>query len=203
MCTLARTPSALGFEPSTAIVTTEISPRISSLLAPAVATGGASPAPAAHTRLFSHMLSAEHALQSIVRVAGHAGTVLLEGSIGGFSYEVEFKASITGTQVTVSLHVRKPIALGPYVWTFDLGGAQHNAAGDLVGASTIVAAPTLQAVPIDWWCVLRCAGNSVYKVLLKCLPSLLAGPQSYISCVVDNLSASAAEVAKCIMTECR
>jgi hypothetical protein len=185
------------------VVTAEVTPFASSLLAPNPATGGAAALAAGGApRQFVHTLDSGDTLVSIAESAGNDGTVVLKGAIGPFPYEVEIKVTIVDARLTVTLHVRKPFELGPYEWRFDLGGVRRNASGEIVGASAVTPEPTLRAVRLDWWCVLRCGGTSILGALIKCLPSLTGGPQAYIACVVGLLGTSAADIAKCIATKC-
>ena len=56
-----------------------------------------------------------------------AGDVTLTGTIGLFPVELHLTVKIDGDTVTVTLEVDKPIHLGPFTWTFKLGGVSRDA----------------------------------------------------------------------------
>lgn len=68
----------------------------------------------------------------------------------------------------------KPIHLGPFAWTFKLGGVVKDAKGALIGAQSISLSPdtTFEAAGIggNFLCFLKCAGLAIAPILLTCLP---------------------------------
>jgi hypothetical protein len=131
------------------------------------------------------------------------GDVTLSGTIGLFPVELHLTVKIDGDTVTVTLEVDKPIHLGPFTWTFKLGGVSRDAKGNLIGATTISLSPDTAAFEAagfgsHFLCILKCAGVALLPILLGCLPSLSGGAAGFIACVVAKAGSGAAAIAACV-----
>jgi hypothetical protein len=139
--------------------------------------------------------------------AGGDGEIVLRGNIGPFPYELHLKCTVQETTITVTLELFKPFQAGPFEWKFGLGGILHDAAGNIIGATSVVPAPSMKAFApathgLNWWCVLQCGGVTILGILIKCLPSLIGGVPSYIACVTSEAGSGAAGIAACIASKC-
>jgi len=134
---------------------------------------------------------------------GSSGDIVVRGTIAGIPYELHIKVALEGSQVAVTLHLTKPIEIGPYTWRFDLGGVVKNSGGQIIAASSIAPASDFQPMGINWWCAVKCGGAAILPVLIACLPAMTGGPAAYVACVTGKLGAgSAAEIAMCIAQKC-
>lgn len=127
----------------------------------------------------------------------------LSGAIGPFPVELHLSVKLDGDTVTVTLEIEKPIHLGPFTWTFKLGGVVRDAQGNLIGAQSIALSPDTPAFDAagfgsHFLCILKCAGLAILPILLGCLPSLTGGPQGFIACVVAKAGTGAAAIAACV-----
>ena len=133
------------------------------------------------------------------------GDTTLTGTIGPIPVELHLSVKldpVVGT-VTVTLEFDKPIHLGPFTWTFKLGGMVRDANNQLIGAQTITLSADTPAfagsgVGAHFLCFLKCAGLAIAPILLECVPSLAGGPQGFISCVVGKAGSGAASIAACV-----
>lgn len=124
-----------------------------------------------------------------------AGTVDIKGNLGFVSVDLTISIAVNGSAITVGIEVREPIKLPKTEWVF---GAVGNSLVLASGQSTA----GLMAASFDWSCVLKCGGDQITPVLVKCLPSLLGGPQAFVTCVIGQLAANSGEIAKCIASGC-
>jgi len=133
---------------------------------------------------------------------GLTGETVLRGTLFGLPYELLIKVKLVGKQVEVTLHLTKPIEVGPFTLKFDLGGVRMD--GDrIIGASSVVPSSDVQALGLSFWCVLRCGGAAILGTLVKCLPSLVGGPAAYVACVTASIgTGTAAAIAICVATKC-
>jgi hypothetical protein len=130
------------------------------------------------------------------------GDISLAGTIGPFPVELHLAVKLDGDSITVTLEVDKPIHLGPFTWTFKLGGVTRDARGNIVSAQTITLSPDTPAFEAagfgsHFLCILKCAGLAILPILIECLPSLAGGPQGFIACVVARAGTGAAAIAAC------
>jgi hypothetical protein len=167
-----------------------------------------------------HISPQGDALAASSLVQGNTGDVVLSGSVFGIPYEAHIQVKLEGSTVTVTLTVTKPIPLGPFTWTFNLGGIVRNAANEIVGAASVTLDPSAslmggpaEAAAVDAeaaafnfgrvLCILKCGGATVAPTLLACLPSLGGGVPAYVACVTAKLSTGdAAKIAVCVATTC-
>jgi hypothetical protein len=155
-----------------------------------------------------HMVSDGAMLISTSQVVANQGHLVLTGSIGPLPYEIDLDFSLDGSTITVTLQVKKPIPLGPYTWTYHLGGLTVDAAGKVVSATSVVPvdlntpASVAVASGINWLCVLKCGGTTILPILIQCLPSLVGGAGGYIACVIASAGSAAASIAACIAKDC-
>lgn len=195
MCQSPSNPFTPGVDRSR-ISTTEIGP----VRVAALAALGTGKQPS--TREFVHTLTTGETLMSTAVEGAQDGTIVLHGSIGPFPYEIEVSVQLDDSGVvTIRLHIRKPVELGPYEWKFNLTGIRRDG-NRIIGATGLSPSQGFQAMRLDWWCVLRCGGVAIFGVLLECLPSLAGGPQAFVACVVARLGTSAAQIAECIAHKC-
>lgn len=136
--------------------------------------------------------------------SGSSGDIVVRGNIGGIPYELHINVALDGEEVAVTLHLKKPIEIGPYTWRFKLRGILRGAGGDIMSASGITpSSGDVQAAGIGWWCAVKCGGATILPTLLVCLPALAGGPAPYVACVTGKLGAGdAAKIALCIATKC-
>lgn len=150
-----------------------------------------------------HMTDAGEPLATTSFAEGSSGDIVVRGVIAGLPCELRIKVELDNGQVAVTLHLTKPIEVGPYTWRFDLGGVVKNANGEVVSAASLYPAADAQAMGIGWWCALKCGGLTILPTLVMCLPSFAGGPAAYIACVTAKLGAGdAAAIAACIAKKC-
>ena len=136
-------------------------------------------------------------------VSNLQGDVSLTGTIGPFPVELHLSIKLDGDTVTVTLEVSKPIHLGPFTWTFKLGGVVKDAQGNVIGAQSVSLSPDTPAFEAagfgsHFLCILKCAGLAILPILIGCLPSLSGGPAGFIACVVGKAGTGAASIAACV-----
>ena len=150
-----------------------------------------------------HLTEAGDALATTSFAEGLGGDTVVRGTIAGLPYELHISVALEGSQVSVTLHLTKPIELGPYTWRFDLGGIVRGANSEIVGASSLALAADSQMMGIGWWCAVKCGGLTLLPTLIACLPALSGGPAAYVACVIGKLGAGgAASIALCIAKSC-
>ena len=157
-----------------------------------------------------HLLDGGSLLVSSAYAEGNAGDVVLRGSIGPIPYEIHVRFEMEDGVVVVTITVRKPIELGPFVLRFRLRGIRRDDRGNIVGASDVAADPdapgltasSVAALGLNWWCVLRCGGVAILAILVRCLPALAGGVPGYVACVTSQAGAGAAGIAACIAKKC-
>lgn len=138
------------------------------------------------------------------------GHVVVTGSIGPFPYELHLSFRLDGMAVTVTMEVKKPIPMGPYTWTFRLGGAVIGPAGGVLSATSVLPENFVNSADggvashgLDWLCVLRCGGTAILGILVRCLPALVSGgPAGFIACVTSQAGSGAAGIAACVARTC-
>lgn len=131
------------------------------------------------------------------------GDISLAGTIGPLPVELHLSVKVDGDAITVTLELDKPIHLGPYTWTFKLGGIVRDAQGAIIGAQSVSLSPETPAFKAagagsHFLCILKCAGLAVLPILIGCLPSLSGGLQGFIACVVGKAGTAAASIAACV-----
>lgn len=155
-----------------------------------------------------HFTNSGDVLASTGFASGNEGQIILKGAIGPIPYELHVNLKLDGSEVVVTLEVKKPLPLGPITWRFTLGGLIANEKGDIVGASSLIPVDMMESsdsvsmLGLDRWCVIRCGGIAILKTLVLCLPSLAGGPATYVACVTAKAGSGAAEIAFCIATKC-
>jgi hypothetical protein len=170
-----------------------------------MAVAGKSPdqAQASGLQTYFHLTPEGDSLATTSFVDGSTGDIVVRGTIFGFPYELHLRVALQGQQIEVTLHLTKPIEIGPYTWRFDLGGVQKDAVGNVIGATTITPAADFKPMGLDWWCAVKCGGATILPTLVVCLPALAGGPAGYIACVTAKLGAGdAAAIATCIAKKC-
>jgi hypothetical protein len=132
------------------------------------------------------------------------GNVSLSGTIGPFPVELHLSVTLADDTVTVTLEIDKPIHLGPYTWTFKLGGVVRNAQNVIIGAQTVSLSPDTPAIEAaaigsTLLCILKCAGTTILPILLECVPSIFTGGGAgFIACVIGKAGSAAAGIAACV-----
>lgn len=150
-----------------------------------------------------HLTEAGDALATTSFADGNNGEVVLRGTIAGLPYEMHLRVAFEGEKIAVTLHLTKPIEIGPYTWHFDLGGVVKDSAGKIVSAASITPSAEAQAMGINWWCAVKCGGATILPTLVLCLPAFSGGPAAYIACVTGKMgTSSAAAIAACIAKNC-
>jgi hypothetical protein len=180
-------------------------PPAAAAFAAAGAYGAAAQAPAEQL----HITPTGGLLVSTSHASNNQGQVVLVGSIGPLPYELHLTVKLEDLVITVTLELKKPIPLGPFTWTYRLGGVTRGSQGQFLAATTVVpldlnlAAAAPAAGGLDWWCVLKCGGTAILGLLIKCLPALIAGgPPGFIACVTAGAGAGAAGIAACVAQNC-
>ncbi len=151
-----------------------------------------------------HVTSDGGVFLSTGSVGNLQGSVVLSGTIGPFPIELHLTVKLEDETVTVTVELDKPIHLGPFTWTFKLGGVAKDAKGNVIGAQTISLSadtPAFNAAGFgsNFLCILKCAGLAILPILVGCLPSLSGGPQAFIACVVAKAGTGAAAIASCVV----
>jgi hypothetical protein len=156
-----------------------------------------------------HLTPEGGTLVSTSHASANQGQVVLVGSIGALPYELHLTVKLEDKVITVTLELKKPIPLGPFTWTYRLGGAVTGPQGQFLAVSTVAPQDlTLSAAPqaaggLNWWCVVKCGGTSILGLLIKCLPSLITGGSSgFIACVTAGAGTAAASIAACLAQKC-
>jgi len=153
-----------------------------------------------------HLMSDGSFLVSSSHADAENGSVVLTGSIGPLPYEIHLTIHLEASVVTVTVQLIKPIPIGPFTWTYHLGGLPVGPNGGLTSASITVqdvkSPPGVAATGLNWLCFLKCGGATILSLLLKCLPSLAGGTAAFVACVTAGGGAGAAEIAVCIATKC-
>ena len=150
-----------------------------------------------------HVTGSGDTLATSTFVEGSTGDVVVRGVIAGIPYELHLRVAFEGEQIAVTLHLTKPLEMGPYTWRFELGGLIKDTSGNIVSASSIAPGANFKPVDISWWCAVKCGGAAILPTLIACLPALSGGPAGYIACVTGKLGAGdAAQIAACIAQKC-
>ena len=140
--------------------------------------------------------------------SSNEGHVVLVGSIGLLPYEFHLNFKLEGVLVTVTIELKKPIPLGPFTWTFRLGGVAMNAAGQVQSAATVtvedldMSAAAAAPHGIDWLCILKCSGSAIIGILIKCLPTLVSGGPAFVACLTASAGPGAAGIITCVVQKC-
>jgi hypothetical protein len=159
-----------------------------------------------------HLTAAGDVLTTSASAVDGEGKVVLHGSIGPIPYDFSLKIGVKDIKIEVEFDVNKPIDMPPYTWTFVLGGVKKDSAGAVIGARDIrldhEASPAFlqagepkAAAARPVLCILKCGGLAILPILLKCLPTLVGGPQAFIACVIASAGEGAAAIAACFV-EC-
>jgi hypothetical protein len=123
------------------------------------------------------------------------GTVDIKGNLGFIEVDLTIGVAVTNNAVTVSVEVREPVKVGPQQWTFNITGATLT-------RQTAPSTSALMASSFDWSCILKCGGDKILPILVGCLPSLIGGPQAFISCAIGKLAGNSSDIVKCIVSGC-
>jgi hypothetical protein len=143
-----------------------------------------------------HVTAAGDVLVSSSASAGNEGDVALRGTIGAFPCALHLHLRLVGALATLELSVSQPFVLGPIAWRFELLAPVADTANNIVSASSVAAAlesgsggggAMVREAHLGAWRFLNRAGDQVLPTLIQCLPSLAAGSDAYVACVVVRL----------------
>lgn len=146
-----------------------------------------------------HVTAGGDAMVSSCTTAGNEGDVVLRGTIAAFACALHLHVQLAGSLVSLELSVTQPMALGPIAWRFELLGPVSDTAGNIVSASGVAAAigdsagnaaaghSTIRETHLPAWRFLHRVGDLALPTLVQCLPSLAAGADAYVACVVARL----------------
>ncbi|HEX4124214.1 MAG TPA: hypothetical protein VHY37_05755 [Tepidisphaeraceae bacterium] len=147
-----------------------------------------------------HVTAGGDSLVSSSATAGNEGDVILRGTIAAFPVALRLRLTLAGAVVGLELSVSQPFMLGPIAWRFELLGPVSDTASNIVSAAAVAAAVGEAGCPanppdramvaeaqLGAWRFLNRVGNQVLPTLAQCLPSLAAGADAYVACVVARL----------------
>lgn len=162
--------------------------RLTVAAAPAAAVAAAEPdlIETHHVSAFGDLLiSSQHPRSGTVDIKGNLGFIEVDLTIG----------IVVANSVILTIEVREPIKLGPAQWTFDISGSTLT-------RRTAPSTAALMAASPDWSCILRCGSDKILPILMSCLPTLVSGPQAFVSCAIGQLAGNSSDIARCIVTTC-
>lgn len=154
---------------------------------------------AAQHRQFFQVSPAEMIATGVTGSTPDSVTLHLQGTLGAvpYNFDLAFAIDLANEQLVVTFDVSQPVAYQGS-WTFKLHPLSlgNPVPPRYAGASLVAASlPELGGVI---GCVLKCLGPQVITIVLECLPSLIAGKQAFLACLVQQAQASLPGVMQCI-----